>query len=214
MPKEPLSVGNESGSILVVTLMVLALMTIVAFSAVQSSTLEIGISGNHLLHHKYFFAAEAGIGHAVKTLSEEFITKNASRIEYGMAASWNFAFSGADRVAGTLDDAFDRDGDELGSYSEGAEWIGDTVLDEVTYRVVLWNNDDTDEGGSYQDDRDGKVWVRCDAAGPKGGRVSIQILLQGKDGGPAISDYSAQAGAGNNHISEDMFPVVDFMRQM
>ena len=209
-------VGNEVGSILVITIMVLALMTIVAFTAVQSSTVEVEIAGNQLLHQKYFFAAEAGLGHAVKTLREEFITANTGSLGYGMAASWNFAFDGGDRVRGTADDAVDMDGDGLGSYPDAAVWVENTPLEGITYRVLVFNNDDTDVGGSYRDDRDGMIWVRCDATGPRGGGASVQVLLQGEAGGPVIFDYTAQAGAGagNNFVSPDMNPLTEFMRQL
>ena len=208
------SVGNETGSVLVVTIMILALMTIVAFTAVQSSTVEVEISGNQLLHQKYFFAAEAGIDHAVNRLREEFIKANTGSSGSGMDASWDFAFAGSDRVTGTADDAIDADDDGLGSYSESAVWIETTALGKITYRVLLWNNDDTEMGGTYRDDRDGLIWVRCDATGPRGGEVSIQVLLQGKEDGPLIVDYTAQAGAGNNFVSDDLEPITDFSRQM
>lgn len=208
--------GNEAGSILVVTIMVLVLMTIVAFTAVRSSTVEVEISGNQLLHQKYFFAAEAGIDHAVNSLKEEFITANTSPLSNGMAASWNFAFAGGDRVTDTADDAIDTDEDGLGSYSESAVWIENTALEKITYRVMLWNNDDSEVGGSYRDDQDGLVWVRCDATSPRGGGASIQVLLQGKASGPVIVDYTAQAGAGagNNFVSNDLDPITEFRRQL
>lgn len=208
--------GGETGSVLVITIMLLALMTIAGFSAVRSSSVEVDISGNHLLHQMYFFAAEAGMNRAVNTLREEFMTVNTGSIASGPAASWNFAFAGGDRTTGTEDDAIDMDGDGLGSYPESAVWIENTRLGEITYRVKLWNNDDTELGGAFRDDRDGLIWVRSEADGPKGGGASVQVLLQGTAGGPTIVDYSAQAGAGagNNFTSDDLLPILDFTRQL
>ena len=105
--------------------------------------------------------------------------------------------------AGTADDAVDTDGDGFGSYPDAAVWIENTPLEGITYRVLVFNNDDTEVGGSYRDDRDGMIWVRCDATGPRGGGASVQVLLQGEAGGPVIVDYTAQAGggAGNNFVS-------------
>jgi Tfp pilus assembly protein PilX len=40
---------NENGSILVVTIMVMILMSIVGFTTIRRSTVESEISGNHLL---------------------------------------------------------------------------------------------------------------------------------------------------------------------
>ena len=57
-------INNEQGSVLVMAIMVLALLTIVAFTATRTSNIEVQISGNELLHQKYFFTAEAGIARA------------------------------------------------------------------------------------------------------------------------------------------------------
>jgi type IV pilus assembly protein PilX len=207
---------GEQGSVLIVTIMVLTLLSIVAFSAVRSSTTEVQIAGNELQHQKYFFTAEAGIDHAVKLLEERFRTANALAVRVGQRPNWNFAFSGNDQQKGTSDDAVDRDGDNLGSYAEGAVWIENALIDGISYRITLWNNDDSALGGAFDDDRDGLVWIRSDATGPKGGGASIQVLLQGSSTGQVFSDYTAQAGggAGKNYTGSDLNPIVDFSRQL
>jgi hypothetical protein len=131
-------------------------------------------------------------------------------------ANWNFAFSGNDQKQSTSDDAVDIDGDDLGSYTDGAVWIENARIDGISYRITLWNNDDSALGGSFDDDRDGLVWIRSDATGPKGGGASIQMLLQGESDGQVLSDYTAQAsaGAGKNDVSNDLNPIVDFSRQL
>jgi type IV pilus assembly protein PilX len=207
---------GEQGSALIITIMVLALLSIVAFSSVRSSTTEVQIAGNELQHQKYFFTAEAGIDHAVKLLERHFRAANAAAVRLGAKANWNFAFSGNDQQQNTSDDAVDTDGDELGSYAEGAVWIENALIDGIGYRVTLWNNDDSALGGTYDDDRDGLIWVRSDATGPKGGGASIQVLLQGDSAGQVVSDYTAQAGAGagKNNVGNDLNPIVDFSRQL
>lgn len=208
--------SSEKGSVLVLTVMVLVLMSIVAFTTIRRSTVESEISGNHLLYHLYFFAAEAGIERALKTLEEEFIHANTGSVANGMAASWDFSFAGGDQVIGTEDDVFDMDKDRVGSYPESAVWLDNTKIGTITYQVKLWNNDDTIVGGTYQTDRDGMIWVRSDATGPKGGGVSIQVLLRGKAGGPMVVDYTAQPGSGarSNFISDDFKPILIFDRQL
>jgi len=216
MKKVIRAIHGEQGSALIVTIMVLALLSIVAFSSVRSSTTEVQIAGNELQHQKYFYTAEAGIDHAVKLLEEHFRTANATAVRLGAKANWNFAFSGNDQKQNTSDDAVDRDGDDLGSYAEAAVWIDNARIDGISYRITLWNNDDSALGGTFNDDRDGMVWIRSDATGPKGGGASIQVLLQGKSDGQVFSDYTAQAGAGagKNYTSNDLNPIVDFSRQL
>ncbi len=211
------SICGENGSVLVVTLMVLALLSIVAFAAVRSSTTEVQIAGNELLHQKYFFTADAGLDHAFVLLEKNYRTANALAVRSGEAGNWNFAFSGKDRIAGTADDGVDGNGDGLGSYAEGVVWTDDGArIDGISYRITLWNNDDSAVGGSFDDDHDGLVWIRADASGPKGGGASVQMLLQGGSGGQVFSDYTAQAGygAGRQYVSSDLNPITDFSRQL
>jgi type IV pilus assembly protein PilX len=216
MKKVIRTIHGDQGSALIVTIMVLALLSIVAFSSVRSSTTEVQIAGNELQHQKYFYTAEAGIDHAVKLLEEHFRAANATAVRLGAKANWNFAFSGNDQKQNTSDDAVDRDGDDLGSYAEAAVWIDNALIDGISYRITLWNNDDSALGGTFNDDRDGLVWIRSDATGPKGGGASIQMLLQGESDGQVFSDYTAQAGAGagKNYTGNDLNPIVDFSRQL
>ncbi|MFZ0133617.1 MAG: pilus assembly PilX N-terminal domain-containing protein [Desulfobacterales bacterium] len=210
------NMSGEKGSVLVVTLMVLALLSIVAFAAVRSSTTEVQIAGNELLHQKYFFTADAGLDHALRLLEKRYQAVNTLAVRSGQAGNWNFAFSGSDQMAGTSDDAVDRNGDGLGSYAEGAVWVERAEIDGISYRITLWNNDDSAVGGSFDDDRDGLVWIRSDATGRKGGGASLQMLLQGGSDGQVISDYTAQAGngAGRQYIGSDPDPITDFSRQL
>jgi hypothetical protein len=196
--------------------MVLALLSIVAFSSVRSSTTEVQIAGNELHHQKYFFTAEAGIDHAVKLLEEHFRTANALAVRIGQRPNWNFAFLGSDQKKGTADDAVDRDGDGFGSYAEAAAWIENVKIDGISYHITLWNNDDSALGGAFDDDRDGLIWIRSDATGPKGGGAGIQVLMQGESDGQVTRDYTAQAGAGagKNNVGSDLNPIVDFSRQL
>lgn len=216
MKKAIRAIRGEQGSALIVTIMVLALLSIVAFSSVRSSTTEMQIAGNELQHQKYFFTAEAGIDHAAKLLEEHFRAANATAVRLGAKANWNFAFSGNDQKQNTSDDAVDIDGDELGSYAEAAVWIDNALIDGISYRITLWNNDDSALGGAFNDDRDGMVWIRSDATGPKGGGASVQMLLKGGSSGQVFSDYTAQAGAGagKNNVGNDLNPIVDFSRQL
>ena len=208
--------SSENGSILVVTVMVLVLMSIVGLTTLRRSTVESEISGNHLLYHLYFFAAEAGIERAIESLEEEFIHANMGSVANSITASWDFSFAGGDQIIGTEDDVFEMDKDGIGSYPESAVWFDNSSIGAIAYQVKLWNNDDTRVGGSFLSDRDGIIWVRCDATGPKGGGVSIQVLLQGKAGGPTVSDYTAQPGTGarDNFISNDFKPILIFDRQL
>jgi len=206
--------GNEKGSVIVAVIMVMALLTVTTFMAMNTSDTEVQISGNALIYKKTFYAAEAGIEHAMKLLEGPFVNHNAPKVKSGSRADWNFALDGSNVNA-----ANDPNGDTKGEYDPdygGAVWVNSATIGGVTYTVSLWNNDDTDLGGDFQNDTDGLVWIQSDAVHPRRSRVSIKILLEGDTTGEGITGYTAQAGAGagKNYNASDLNPMTDFSRQL
>ena len=211
-------ITNEKGSVLVMAIMVLALLTIVAFTATRTSNIEVQISGNELLHQRYFFTAEAGIARAIKQLEQPFVTANAPLVRTGSRASWTFALDGSvgPNSAGDC-------GAGIGCYENGngVIWLNNMTLNGALYRVSLWNNDDSTilsngSYGAFNRDTDALIWLRADADGPKGGGASVQILLEGDTTGESVTGYTAQAGAGagKNYNANDLNPITSFGRQL
>lgn len=220
MPKIAPVLKSEDGSIIILAILFLTLTTIVTLSAMRTSTVEMQISTNELLHQKYFFTAEAGIDWAVKLLEQPFAAANAARVRAGATASWDFAFAGPDQQANTDDDVSGSEG-EQGSYADGALWIDSAVIDGINITVTLWNNDEslatgTGADGDFDTDQDGLIWLRSDATGPRGGGSSVQVLLRGNTTGESVTGYSAQAGAGagKNYNASDLDYVQAFDRQL
>ena len=52
---------DENGSILVVAMMILVILTIIGIVATNMSTVELNIAGNELAYKKAFYAADAGV---------------------------------------------------------------------------------------------------------------------------------------------------------
>jgi type II secretory pathway component PulK len=69
--------GNEKGSVIIAAIMILALMTVTTFMAMNTSDTEVQISANALIYKKTFYTAEAGIEHAMKLLEGPFVIHNA-----------------------------------------------------------------------------------------------------------------------------------------
>jgi hypothetical protein len=59
---------SEKGTALIVSLLLLLVLTILALSLINTSTFEIGISGNEKTRLEAFYAAEAGIQMALSQL--------------------------------------------------------------------------------------------------------------------------------------------------
>jgi hypothetical protein len=206
--------GNEKGSVIIAAVMVLALLTIITFMAMNTSNTELQISSNALIYKKTFYAAEAGLEHVMKLIEGPFVAHNAPKVETGARADWNFALDGSN-----VNPANDLNADNIGEYDpdyDGAVWINAAAIGGVTYTVSLWNNDDTALGGDFQNDADGLVWIQSDAVHRRGSRVSIRVLVEGDTTGEGITGYTAQAGAGagKNYNANDLNPITDFSRQL
>lgn len=57
------TLGNESGSTLIIALIILLVVTIVGISSINTSTTELAIARNERLHTIVFYAAEAARGY-------------------------------------------------------------------------------------------------------------------------------------------------------
>ena len=189
---------NEKGYIIIAALLILALLTIISVSAINMSTTELKISTNELLYEKAFYAAEAGLQHVTELLRSQYLTGNSAILATSGPPNWNFALLGA----------VDSNGDGIGDFAESVAVLN-RKLDNIDIQVRIWNNSD---GGSFVNDTDGLIYVRSDAEGPRGARCRVEMLLDGSMSDVAISEYSAQAGAGpgKNFVSSDAGAMTNF----
>lgn len=56
-----MTINNQNGSVMVIALLILVLLTIIGISSVRTSTTELRIATNHQIMHMNFYAAESGI---------------------------------------------------------------------------------------------------------------------------------------------------------
>ena len=189
---------NEDGYIIIAAVLILALLTIICVSALNMSTTEMKIATNELLYERTFYAAEAGLQHLTEILRIQYVDSNSAILSSGGTPSWSFALQGAE----------DGDDDGVGDFA-GSVMLLNRKLDNIDLQVKVWNNDD---GGDHVNDTDGLIWVRSEAAGPRGASCRIEMLLEGKISSESISDYSAQEGAGpgKNFVSSDADVMTDF----
>ena len=189
---------KEDGYIIIAAVLILALLTIICVSALNMSTTEIKIATNELLYERAFYAAESGLQHLTELLRIQYVDRNRAILSSGGTPNWSFALQGA---VGSKND-------EVGDFA-GSVMLLHRNLDNIDLRVRVWNNDDE---GDPVTDTDGLIYVHSRAEGPRGASCRIEMLLEGKVSGAAISDYSAQAGAGpgRNFVSSDADAMTDF----
>jgi hypothetical protein len=199
VPQKNILKKNQNGYIIIAALLLLALLTIISVSAINMSRTELQISTNELLYEKAFYAAESGLQHVTELLIIQYVAGNSAILASGGTPNWSFALQGA----------VDSDGDRIGDFA-GSVAVINKKLDDIDILVRVWNNDDP--GGGPITDRDGLIYARSVAKGPRGALCRIEMLLEGAMNGVAVAGYSAQEGAGpgNNFVSSDADVMTDF----
>ena len=78
MQKMRFIVANEDGSVLVIALIILVLLTVIGIAATRTSDIELQISGNEKFHRLAFYGAESGWQVAVSWFDDQYpeITTN------------------------------------------------------------------------------------------------------------------------------------------
>lgn len=210
MKTNGIHLNNEKGSVIVAAVMILALLTIIGFAATNMSTTELKVSTNSLLYERAFYAAEAGLQHAKESLRAPFVVQNKAQLASGGTGDWSFALDGS--LAGFNAAADDPDDDLPGVPI--VPWIQQDTLSGVRYSVRIWDNDDD---GNPTNDIDGLIWVRADAEDRiRGGRCSIEELVEGTSTSGETGGYTAQegAGSGKGYVSNDADKMTVFNQQI
>lgn len=71
MTMEKSVLNNEDGSVLVLALIMLVLLTLIGIAASRTASIDIQITGNDIIYKQNFYMAEAGAMEAAQTLETE-----------------------------------------------------------------------------------------------------------------------------------------------
>jgi hypothetical protein len=70
------TVNNQRGSVIIITMIILVLLTIIGISAIDTSTTEMQIATNEQLHKIAFYAADGGTEAGIKLLEQNLIERD------------------------------------------------------------------------------------------------------------------------------------------
>jgi len=196
-------IKNEDGSVLVIALVMLALLTILGITATSTSNVELQIAGNERNFKRTFFAANAGIEHAKSFLNDDLVSSNEQNITNSNQLSWDFA----------IEEAVGND------YDNGVILLSDepfAPLNGYTYSVRIWDNADDESPNDPTIDSDGRIYAQSEALGPNNTVVKLRVQLRATVDGEAINSYTAQQGgeSSKGYSSQDLNPIDDFKYQM
>ena len=180
-----LPVKNREGATLITSLMVIALIAMLAMAATYSALVEKRIADNMVKNTAVFYAAESGLAHGEAVLLDKHAT----------STTWVFVFDGSDGdFTYPATPAFHCEGCEAAGVDEvTGPWLNDGgvivlptqtyVLDGLTYSytVTAWNNNDGPACGTTTDpivDCDGKITIRSVATVGKNGAILGEAVLE------------------------------------
>jgi hypothetical protein len=183
--------ANERGSVLVIALIMLVLLTVLGITATSTSNIELQIAGNERNYKRAFFIANAGIEHARSSLAAALGIYQSTQVSQGAAMRWSFALNN-EAGKGTATDIYDT---VNSSVAGGVEWfLNENFGDGYTYTVTVINDDDSATGGTATSDTNGRIFARAVATGPNGVQAIVQVLLFADVTGQSTESYSQYGG--------------------
>lgn len=158
----PPNLGRETGSVMVVALLMLALLTIVGIAASNTSTTEVQISANEQLNRIVFYAADAGLNVGRLFLNDVKVADpgNWDRLLAGTVFTWQDADDNAVNVS-TLNNVVDT------------TW--NRNMGSATYTLQVSDNDDLD--GNPLVDTDNVV-ILTSTATFRNARAQVQAAVR------------------------------------
>jgi len=172
---------NQQGSMIVIAMIVLALLTMIGISATNMSSTEVQVSTNAMLHNIAFYTADSGIeaGRAALNTIKVANAENWDKLLRVEEFTWNA------RQVDTLDGVLD---------AEGGRTVGQT-----TYTLTVVDNEDLD--GNDQTDTDDTVLLTSTAT-YRNATVTIETIVRG--GGEAYAQEHYNAGSSGDAVSESV----------
>ncbi|MBW2146054.1 MAG: pilus assembly PilX N-terminal domain-containing protein [Deltaproteobacteria bacterium] len=198
---------QEDGAILAISLIMMALLSLIGTMAIMTSSMEAKISGNEKQYKIAFYAADSGMEQA------RWLLRN-DHEESGSDYGWS------DELSGNHDD-YSQATDQ--NFAGAALRLDQSAAtNPIRYKIWIWNN--VGPLGSPETattDSDNMIWVRVQGWGdPRPGAsqeeamVEIEAMLEGT-AAPGPRRYIAQEGAGSaKHSSTDDIGNVDTSRSI
>jgi hypothetical protein len=180
-------INNQQGSVIIMAVIILALLTVIGISATNTSTTEVQVSTNAVLHNIAFYTADSGIEAGRAALNN---------LKIADAGSW-------DNLLFNLDAA---DEDKKSILWNGLDcvpnfcWTLNDILDAgggrtvgpATFTLTIEDNDDVD--GNDEVDSDDTVFLTSTLVTPyRNATATISTTVRG--GGEAYAQEHYNAGS-------------------
>lgn len=187
-------INNEQGSVIVMAVVILVLLTVIGISATNTSTTEVQVSTNAVLHNIAFYTADSGIAAGRATLNEIKIADAGSwdRLLFNLDAAdvdkksikWN-GVDCAPNLCWTLNDIMDA--------------AGGRTVGPATFTLAIEDNNDLD--GDDEVDSDDTIFLTSTLVSPyRNATATIRTSVRG--GGEAYAQEHYNAGSSGEAAAE------------
>jgi len=184
-------INNQQGSVIIMAVIILALLTVIGISATNTSTTEVQVSTNAVLHNIAFYTADSGIAAGRAALNNIKITD---------AGYWDLLLRNlATDPAGTEEIIWN--GQSCTTLNEiiDADGGGGRKVGPATFFLVIEDNDDLDDNDEVDSDDTIFLTSTLDPDSPYR-NTSATILTTVRGGGEAYAqehyDASSSGEAG------------------
>ena len=195
-------INNQQGSVIIMAVIILVLLSIIGIAATNTSTTEMKITTNTLLHNVAFYTADSGIaaGRAALTNLKSADAGSWDQLLFNLDAAdddkksilWN-GLDCVPNVCWTLNDILDADADGGRGRTVG----------QATFSLALEDNNDRDNNPEV--DTDATV-VLTSTVSYLGSNITIEAIIQGGAGGGTYAQEHYDAGSTGEASAESAVP--------
>ena len=183
--------NNQQGSVIIMAVIILAMLSIIGIAATSTSTTEVQVSTNAMLHNIAFYTADSGIEAGRAALNN---------LKMADAGSWDLLLRNI---------ATDPPGTEVITWNDvdcttlneiiDAEGGGGRTVGPATFSLTIEDNDDLDKNPEV--DSDDTIFLTSTLVAPyRNATATIRTSVQG--GGEAYAQEHYNAGSSGEAKSE------------
>jgi len=188
MPTRPsILLANEKGSVIVLAMIVLALLTLMGVSAVTTSTTEMNIAANDQLNKMMFYTADAGVEVGRQILNT---------LKAENPGAWDLLLQGASFSWRNLSDTPIT----VNNLNQAVDATATRQVGLGTFTLQVSDNNDLD--GNLLVDTDDVIVLTSTAIGPHAqAQVRVNMRYTGAAGSYAQEGYDSRKSGANTNES-------------
>ena len=181
--------NNQQGSVIIMAVIVLALLTVIGISATNTSTTEVQVSTNAVLHNIAFYTADSGIAAGRATLNN---------VKMADAGSWDVLLRNqATNPPGT--EVITWNGVDCTTLNEIIDADGGRTVGPAAFSLTIEDNNDLDNNDEV--DSDDTIFLTSTLVSPyRNATATIRTSVRG--GGEAYAQEHYNAGSSGEAAAE------------